>query len=113
RATAIVLGDERAGGLVGRDPARPAVRAVLRPRRREGTGGPARCGTVGVGGHASSASQSRGPSPMNELLQAILSGVGAVGETLDAPGAYLRGALSGRLGERASGREMLESWGAL
>lgn len=50
---------------------------------------------------------------MNELLQAILSGVGAVGETLDAPGAYLRGALSGRLGERASGREMLESWGAL
>lgn len=50
---------------------------------------------------------------MSPLLEAILSGVGYVGEALDAPGAYLRGAMSGDLGERRSGREMLEAWGLL
>lgn len=50
---------------------------------------------------------------MSPLLEAILSGVGTVGELLDAPGGYVRGALAGDLGERRSGREMLESWGVL
>jgi len=36
-----------------------------------------------------------------------------LGYALDTPGALTRGALSGRLGERASGRDMLESWGVL
>ena len=31
---------------------------------------------------------------------------------LDTPGAYARGALSGRLGRRASGEDVLRSWGA-
>lgn len=44
---------------------------------------------------------------MNPLLE-LLSGVGYV---LDTPGALLRGALSGKVGERATGREMLDSWG--
>lgn len=46
---------------------------------------------------------------MNPLMEML----GNVGYALDTPGAYLRGGLSGRLGERASGRDMLESWGAL
>lgn len=40
----------------------------------------------------------------------LLSGLGYV---LDTPGALTRGLLSGRPGERASGRDMLESWGVL
>lgn len=50
---------------------------------------------------------------MNALLDAILSGLSTAGYVLDTPGALLRGALSGRPGERASGRDMLESWGVL
>ncbi len=44
---------------------------------------------------------------MNPILDA-LSGAAYLADT---PGAYLRGALSGRPGERASGREMLQNWG--
>lgn len=32
---------------------------------------------------------------------------------LDTPGSYLRGALAGRMGERASGRQLLEAWNLL
>lgn len=45
-------------------------------------------------------------NPLFELL-------GDVGYVLDTPGALTRGLLSGRPFERASGREMLESWGIL
>ncbi len=41
----------------------------------------------------------------------LLDALGSVSYALDTPGAYLRGALSGKLGERASGREMLQNWG--
>ncbi len=41
----------------------------------------------------------------------MLDALSGVGYALDTPGAYLRGALSGRPGERASGREMLQNWG--
>lgn len=49
----------------------------------------------------------------NPLLDAIGSALSGAGYVLDTPGALLRGALSGRIGERASGRDMLESWGML
>ncbi len=44
---------------------------------------------------------------MNPLFEAM----GDVGYLMDTPGAYLRGALSGNLGQRASGQDMLQSWG--
>lgn len=60
---------------------------------------------------------------MSDLLDMILSGVGVVGNVLDTPGALVRNTLSGRnpfaglnpfdAEGRASGRDMLESWGAL
>lgn len=43
-------------------------------------------------------------------LMDILEGAGYV---LDTPGSLLRGVLSGKPGERKSGRDMLEAWGAL
>lgn len=39
--------------------------------------------------------------------------IGGVGYALDTPGAYTRGALAGKLGQRVSGRDMLQSWGAV
>lgn len=50
---------------------------------------------------------------MSELLDAILGFGSGVLNILDMPGSYLRGALGGRLGERLSGRDMLEEWGIL
>lgn len=50
---------------------------------------------------------------MSELLNAILGFGSGVLDVLDMPGSYLRGALGGRLGERLSGRDMLEEWGIL
>lgn len=57
------------------------------------------------------------------ILDALLYGVGVVGNTLDTPGALVRNTLSGRdpfaglnpfdAEGRASGRDMLESWGVL
>lgn len=47
------------------------------------------------------------------LLDALMSGVGYVGSAIDAPGAYMRGALGGEFGERMGGRELLEAWGVL
>lgn len=57
------------------------------------------------------------------ILDALLYGVGVVGNTLDTPGALVRNTLSGRdpfaglnpfnAEGRASGRDMLESWGRL
>jgi hypothetical protein len=41
-------------------------------------------------------------------LMDIMSGAGYV---MDTPGALMRGLLSGRPGERASGQEMIQSWG--
>ncbi len=51
------------------------------------------------------------PGFMDGLLEAGLSGLGTVGHVLDTPGAYTRGVLAGRPGERVSGQDMLESWG--
>ncbi len=45
------------------------------------------------------------------MSNAILDAIGDVGYLMDTPGAYLRGALSGQLGNRASGEDMLQSWG--
>lgn len=42
-------------------------------------------------------------------LQLLGSGL----ETLNAPGAYIRGALGGQIGEQISGRDMLENWGLI
>ena len=39
--------------------------------------------------------------------------IGELAYILDTPGALMRGGLAGRLGERASGRDMLEAWGVL
>lgn len=57
------------------------------------------------------------------ILDALLSGVGVVGNVLDTPGAIVRNTFSGRdpfsglnpfdAEGRASGRDMLESWGWL
>ncbi len=44
-------------------------------------------------------------------MNPLLSALSTAGDLLDMPGSYLRGALSGRPGERASGREMLQNWG--
>jgi hypothetical protein len=44
---------------------------------------------------------------VNPLLELL----GDAGHILDTPGAYLRGAMAGRPGERASGQEMLGDWG--
>src|SRR5207302_10152829 len=41
----------------------------------------------------------------------ILAALGDVGYALDTPGAYLRGALAGRLGERSTGRDLLSRYG--
>jgi hypothetical protein len=41
----------------------------------------------------------------------LLDALGDVGYALDTPGAYTRGLLAGRPGERASGEEMLSSYG--
>lgn len=45
------------------------------------------------------------------MLEQILNAIDTLGYIADTPGAYARGALSGRLGERRSGREMLTDWG--
>jgi hypothetical protein len=45
------------------------------------------------------------------MIDGLLEALGAVGYAFDTPGALLRGALIGRPGERASGREMLEALG--
>ncbi len=45
------------------------------------------------------------------MSNALLEAMGDVSYLMDTPGAYLRGALSGKLGDRASGEEMLGSWG--
>jgi GNAT superfamily N-acetyltransferase len=39
--------------------------------------------------------------------------LGAVGYALDTPGAYTRGLLAGRPGQRVGGREMLQDWGVV
>lgn len=44
-------------------------------------------------------------------MNALMDALDGIGYALDTPGAYLRGALSGRFGERASGQEMLSSLG--
>lgn len=44
-------------------------------------------------------------------MDTLLSLIESLGYALDTPGAYTRGLLSGRPGERASGRDMLRSWG--
>jgi hypothetical protein len=41
----------------------------------------------------------------------LLDAIGDVGYALDTPGAYARGLLAGRPGERASGEELLSSYG--
>lgn len=48
---------------------------------------------------------------MSALLDAILGLGSGVLDVLDMPGSYLRGGLAGRLGDRLSGREMLNEWG--
>lgn len=45
------------------------------------------------------------------MIDGLLEALGAIGYAFDTPGALLRGALIGRPGERASGREMLEALG--
>ncbi len=45
------------------------------------------------------------------MANPFLDLLGDVGYALDTPGAYLRGALSGQVGQRASGQDMLGSWG--
>lgn len=45
------------------------------------------------------------------MFETIGDALGGLGDLASAPGDYLRGALSGRLGERAGGRDMLASWG--
>lgn len=45
-----------------------------------------------------------------DTFKHALEGIGYV---LDTPGALTRGLLSGKPGERATGRQMLESWGAV
>lgn len=60
---------------------------------------------------------------MSAIIDALLSGVGFVGNVLDTPGALVRNTLSGRNPfaglnpfdpeGRASGRDMLQSWGIL
>lgn len=44
---------------------------------------------------------------MNDFMEIL----GALGYLLDTPGAYTRGMIAGRPGERVSGREMLEAYG--
>ncbi len=44
-------------------------------------------------------------------MNAILDALGVVGDTLAAPGDYVRGALAGRMGERMDGRAFLRSQG--
>jgi hypothetical protein len=39
--------------------------------------------------------------------------LGAVGYALDTPGAYTRGLLAGKPGQRVGGRDMLQSWGVV
>ena len=46
-------------------------------------------------------------------MSALLDILEKAGYALDTPGAYTRGLLAGRPGERVGGREMLESWGAV
>ena len=60
---------------------------------------------------------------MSDLIDMLLSGAGVVGNVLDTPGAVVRNSLSGRnpfsglnpfdSEGRASGRDMLETWGLL
>jgi hypothetical protein len=45
------------------------------------------------------------------VIDELLSALGTVGYALDTPGAYTRGLLAGRPGERVDGRDMLESLG--
>jgi hypothetical protein len=47
----------------------------------------------------------------NQLLNALGDAVGGIGYLADTPGAYLRGALGGKPGERLSGEDMLKNWG--
>jgi hypothetical protein len=44
-------------------------------------------------------------------MNALLDAIGDIGYALDTPGAYLRGALGGQIGNRMSGEEMLSSYG--
>lgn len=57
------------------------------------------------------------PEEEDSLLKSIkeraVGGLAATGHALSTPGDYLRGVLSGRTGERKTGREMLERWGVL
>jgi hypothetical protein len=46
-------------------------------------------------------------------MSALLDAIGQVGYALDTPGAYTRGLLAGRPGERVGGRELLQDWGVL
>ncbi len=50
---------------------------------------------------------------MGGLLDTLGELIGGVGYALDTPGALVRGALSGRIGERASGKDLLSSLGLL
>ena len=45
------------------------------------------------------------------VLDKALGGLGSLGYALDTPGAYTRGALAGKLGERASGRDVIQNLG--
>lgn len=47
----------------------------------------------------------------SQLLGTTTSLLGTLGYVLDTPGAYTRGVLAGRPGERVSGRELLTDWG--
>lgn len=44
-------------------------------------------------------------------MDTLISLMESLGYAIDTPGAYTRGLLAGRPGERASGRDMLQSWG--
>lgn len=50
---------------------------------------------------------------MASILDSIGSGLSTLGYVLDTPGALLRGTLAGRVGKRMSGRELLQSYGAV
>lgn len=67
------------------------------------------------GATARRASEAMTPEERDGLLRGLFgtagTALGAIGETLDTPGAYLRGLLAGQAGERVSGRDMLQNWG--
>ena len=55
------------------------------------------------------------PEEMKPTTEGLLdygtTGLRKLGSALSAPGDYLRGALTGNIGQRASGRSMLDKWG--